>query len=118
MKTNLSRNLVAMIIVLLSISTLGILNVKAQTRISTLKINLISPSNTTYNQNTILLNFSIQKQPQDIMDYTISYTVQGENTQRQGTFFMGTLSLNQMTFHKNFAELPDGTYMLIASAKL
>ena len=43
--------------------------------------------------------------------------MQGENTQQQGTFFMGTLNSNQMRFHKNFTELPESTYTLTASAK-
>ena len=51
------------------------------------------------------------------MDYTIGYNIQGENTQNQGTIFMGTLAMNEMTFHKNFTELQDGTYTLTAFAK-
>jgi hypothetical protein len=111
MKSIPSRSLPVLLAILLSISALTIFNVKAQ-QVSTLKIHIISPSNTTYNQNTILLNFNIQKQPQENFLYTINYTIQGENTQKQGTFYLGTLSSNEMTFHKNFTELPDGTYNL------
>jgi hypothetical protein len=117
MKSIFSRGFSVMFVVLLSFSSLAVLNVKAQEQLPTLKINLISPTNTTYNQNSILLNFSIQKQSYDNMDYTIGYTMQGENTQQQGTFFMGTLSTNLMTFNKNFTEIPDGSYTLSVSAK-
>jgi hypothetical protein len=113
----LSRSFVVVLVVLLSFLSLAIFTVKAQEELPTLKIHLITPSNTTYNQNTILLNFSIQKLPQDNIDYTIDYTMQGENIQKQGTFFMGTPITNEMSFHKNFTELPDGTYTLTASAK-
>lgn len=116
MKVKLCRSFVVLLVVLLSISTLAILNVKAQVQPS-MKIHITSPSNTTYNQNTIQLNFSIQKQPQDNMDYTIDYTMQGENTQKQGTFYMGTPITNEMSFNKNFTELLDGTYTLTVSAK-
>lgn len=117
MKAILGRSFVVPLVVLLSFSSLTILNVKAQEELPTLKINLISPTNKTYNQNTILLNFSIQKQPYDNMDYTIDYTMQGENIQKQGTFFMGTPITNEMSFQKNFTELPDGTYTLTVSAR-
>jgi len=117
MKTIANRILAVLLVILLIFSLLTIIIVKAQEELPTIKIDLISPTNTTYSQNTILLNFSIQKQSYDNMDYTIDYSMQGENFQKQGTFFMGTPITNELSFNKNFKELQDGTYALTVSAK-
>ena len=110
-------SLTILLVISITLSTITVLNVKAQEELPTLRIHLISPSNTTHTQNTILLNFSIQKQPHDNIDYTIDYTMAGENTQKQGTFFMGTPITNEMSFYKNFTEMSDGNYTLTVSAK-
>ena len=143
-KSSLCRPLFSLIILLLvflaSFPSLTIFNVKANPRNippPTLKIQLTSPTNTTYNQNSILINFSIQKQPDDWNHYLTEYAIKAEKKNYTGTFpwmqqltgisqknFSGTFLLDkqltdisQKNFSKTITGIPDGIYSLTISAR-
>ena len=117
-----SKKLLTIIIILVllpSFSSLTILSVKARTYPTpSLKIQLTSPTNTTYTQNSILIKFSIQKQPDDWNIYLIEYTIEGEKANYSGTFLDKELTgLSQLNFSKTITGIPYGTYVLTISAK-
>ena len=116
-KSALYKALILLPIFLIGLTLTPTFNVKAQEELPTLRIQIISPSNTTYNQNTILVNVSSQKQLHDNLKYTIGYILEGENTKIYGGLFQGTPSSSQIMFHSEMiTDLPDGTYLLWASA--
>jgi hypothetical protein len=119
MKFILSRSFAVLFVVLLTFSSLAIFNVKARTYPPpTLKIQLISPSNTTYNQHSILINLSCQKEPDDWNQYNIDYTIEGEKANYSGIFlYMQQPTSNQLNFSKKITGIPDSTYLLTISAK-
>ena len=119
-----SKNLPSIIIilvVLISFPSLAISSVKAVRDYPppSLKIQLTSPTNKTYTQNSILINFSIQKQPDDWSQYHIEYAIKGEKANYSGTFlYMRDLTgLSQKNFSKTISGIPDGTYSLTISAQ-
>jgi hypothetical protein len=117
-----SKKLLTIIIILVllpSFSSLTILSVKARTYPTpTLKIQLTSPTNKTYTQNSILINFSIQKQPDDWNIYLIEYALEGEKKNYTGTFLDKQLiDISQLNFTKTITGVPDGTYVLTVSAR-
>ena len=123
-KSSLRELFVLLIILLLVIlpifSSLSVSNVKATQTYPTptLKIQLTSPTNKTYNQNLILINFSFQKQPDDGIYYRIGYAVEGEKANYSGTFLEKSLiGLSQLNFTKTITGIPDGTYLLTVSAR-
>ena len=124
-KSSLRQLLVSLIILMLVMSpffsSLSILNVKATRDFPpvSLTLHLASPINTTYNQNSILINFSFQKQPDDWNHYLIEYAVDGERANYSGTFvWMQQLTgLSEKNFTKTISGIPDGTYLLTISAK-
>ena len=119
-----SKNLPSIIIilvVLISFPSLAISSVKAVRDYPppSLKIQLTSPTNKTYTQNSILINFSIQKQPDDWNHYLIEYAIEGEKKNYSGTFlWMQQLTgLSQKNFSKTITGIPDGTYLLTINAR-
>ena len=123
-KSSLRKPFVLLIILLLVIlpifSSLSVSNVKATQTYPTptLKIQLTSPTNKTYNQNLILINFSFQKQPDDGINYRIGYAIEGEKANYSGTFLEKSLiGLSQLNFTKTITGIPDGTYLLTVSAR-
>ena len=114
--------IILVLLVLQSFPSLTISNVKANPRNippPTLKIQLTSPTNKTYNQHSILINFSIQKQAEDGNHYLIEYAIEGEKKNYSGTFvWMQQLTgLSQKNFSKTITGIPDGTYLLTISAR-
>jgi len=101
-------------------SSLSIFTVKAARDYPTpsLKIQITSPTNKTYNQNSILINFTCQKQSDDWNVYLIEYAIEGENANYNGTFLDKELTgLSQVNFNKTITGIPDGTYALTISAR-
>ena len=120
MKSMSNRGFVILLVVLLSFPLTTISSVKAVRDYPppSLKIQLTSPSNKTYNQNSILINFSCQKQPDDWNIYLIEYAIEGEKKNYSGTFLDKELTgLSQLNFSKTITGIPDGTYVLTISAK-
>ena len=125
MSKNSLRKLFVLLIILMlvispSFSSLSISNVKATRDYppASLKIQLTAPTNKTYNQNLILINFSFQKQPDDVINYRIGYAIEGEKTNYSGTFLEKSLiGLSQLNFTKTITGIPDGTYALTVSAR-
>ena len=118
-----SKNIPTIIIILVfltSLPSLTISNVKAIRDYPppSLKIQLTSPTNKTYTQNSILINFSIQKQPDDWNIYLIEYALEGEKKNYTGTFLDKQLiDISQLNFTKTITGIPDGTYVLTVSAR-
>ena len=113
-------SIILVLVVLQSFSSLAISSVKAVRDYPppSLGIQLTSPSNKTYNQNSILINFSCQKQPDDWNHYLIEYAIEGEKANYSGTFLDKQLiDLSQLNFSKNITGIPDGTYSLTISAR-
>ena len=124
-KSSLCRPIVSLIILLFvilqSFPSLTISSVKAVRDYPpvSLKIQLTSPTNKTYTQNSILINFSIQKQPDDWNHYLIEYAIEGEKKNYSGTFlWMQQLTgLSKKNFSKTITGIPDGTYALTITAR-
>jgi len=110
-----------MFVILPSFSSLTLSDVKAVRDFppASLKLQLTSPINKTYNQNSILINFSFQKEPDDWNHYLIEYVIEGEKTDYTGTFvWMQQLTgISQKNFSKTITGIPDGTYLLTLSAR-
>ena len=119
MKTILSRNFVVLLVVLLSFSYLAIFNVKAQQYTdqadpTTLRIQIESPTNKTYKQNSILLNVSFYTHENEARRSYIAYTIFNETTEfTDGILFNGSLSQTQPIWQSTTIEkIPDGNYTL------
>ena len=115
----LCRSLVISLILLVSISSLTILNVNAQTNdglgdLPTLKIQIESPTNKTYTQTSILLNVTFHTQPNETRNSYVVYTILDERAEfTDGVLFNGTLSQTQPIWRSvPIEEIPDGNYTL------
>lgn len=117
-KSNLPRIFTILLVVLLSFTSLAILNVKAQTYTeegpSTLQINIESPENKIYNQNSILINVTFHTQPGETRDSYVAYSILDENAKyTSGLLYDGRLSKSEPIWRSTvIEEIPDGEYTL------